>query len=266
MKRADKAVSETVGTLLLLGMSITLFSIIYFSIVTIYPISANPTVNLICFKDENTIIIEHRGGESLSLDTKILLNIGGIDNELTVGEIIENDSNSDGFWSIGERLVYNTTQYYDNDIDYTENCNLGINIIDKFSNSIVMTGIINDPPRCDIGVELTVDNLNPRRFTNVLFTLKVTNHGYIPAYGAIVEFLLPEGLTFVSCNMTQGLYNSSNGLWDVGRLSKNGGNATLWIIATVGDVGGGEPTQLAVLLDGSASISTAGWTLMLNGL
>jgi hypothetical protein len=130
MKRANKAVSETVGTLLLLGMSITLFSVIYLSVMTIYPTSANPSINLICSKDGNNITIEHRGGKSLDLDTKILLNIDG--NNIpskTVSQIDFIDINGDGFWSIGEKVVYNE--------DIT-NKNVTVSVIDTRINSVIM--------------------------------------------------------------------------------------------------------------------------------
>lgn len=130
MKRANIAVSETVGTLLLLGMSITLFSVIYFSIMTIYPISANPSINLICSKDGNNITIEHRGGKTLDLETKIILNIEGYNiPPKTLRELYFTDINCDGFWSIGEIVVYNE--------DVT-NKNVSVSVIDARSNSVIM--------------------------------------------------------------------------------------------------------------------------------
>lgn len=104
MKSDNKAVSETVGTLLLLGISISLFSVIYLSVLTIYPSSDRPSVNLICSAEENNIIIEHHGGKTLDLDTKFIVNIDGTNEEFKVGDYLNNESRIDGIWNIGERV------------------------------------------------------------------------------------------------------------------------------------------------------------------
>jgi len=107
MKRTDKAISETVGTLLLLGIAISLFSVIYFSVVTIYPISTHPSVNLICSNEENDIIIEHRGGKTLDLDTKFIVTMAQTSESFTAFEALDNESKSNGLWNMGEKIVYN---------------------------------------------------------------------------------------------------------------------------------------------------------------
>jgi FlaG/FlaF family flagellin (archaellin) len=105
MKRDNRAVSEIVGTLLLLGISISLFSVIYLSVLTIYPSSAKQSVNLICSAEENNIIIEHRGGKTLDLYTKFIVTIDGMNKEFTVGDYLNNEYGIDGIWNIGERVV-----------------------------------------------------------------------------------------------------------------------------------------------------------------
>ena len=111
-KRLKLAVSEVVGTFLLLSIAVTLFSVVYIAFFSVQPSAPSPSSNIIASFEKDKIIFEHRSGESLSLDTKILLNIGGKSYSLIIrnltlefGEQFFKDSNGDGLWSIGERLV-----------------------------------------------------------------------------------------------------------------------------------------------------------------
>ena len=136
MKRANKAVSETVGTVLLLGLSISLFSVIYFSVSTIYPSSTRPSVNLICSVEENNIIIEHRGGKILDLDTKFTVTIAGTNEKFTVGDYLNNGSRDNGVWNIGERVVYPVGDITD--------MNVSLSVVDVHSNSVIMTVVLQE--------------------------------------------------------------------------------------------------------------------------
>ena len=136
MKRANKGVSETVGTLLLLGLSISLFSVIYFSVSTIYPSSTRPSVNLICSVEENNIIIEHRGGKILDLDTKFTVTIAGTNEKFTVGDYLNNGSRDNGVWNIGERVVYPVGDITD--------MNVSLSVVDVHSNSVIMTVVLQE--------------------------------------------------------------------------------------------------------------------------
>jgi hypothetical protein len=135
MKRTNKAVSEIVGTLLLLGISITLFSAIYFSVSTIYPSSIRPSVNLICSVEKNEIIIEHRGGKTLDLDTKFTVTIAGTNEKFTVGDYLNNKSRDNGVWNIGEQVVLPVGDITDK--------NVSVSIIDVHSNSIIMMVVLH---------------------------------------------------------------------------------------------------------------------------
>jgi len=130
MKRSDKAISETVGTLLLLGISISLFSVIYFSVMTIYPASATPSVNLFCFVKQNDIIIDHRGGKALDLDTKFIVTINGTSNNFVVKDYLNNESKANGVWNIGEKVIY--------PVGNIEGKKVSLSVIDSHSNSVIM--------------------------------------------------------------------------------------------------------------------------------
>ncbi len=130
MKRDNEAISETVGTILLLGITITLFSFIYLSIITIYPISTSPSINLICSEEENNIIIEHRGGKTLELDTKIIVTINDTSKNFTVYDYLNNESRDNGMWNIGEQVVYPVGDIKDKRVS--------LSVIDVHSNSMIM--------------------------------------------------------------------------------------------------------------------------------
>ena len=259
--RTNLAVSEIIGTILILGIATSSFTVVYHQVAsTPIPIPA-PIVELSGMIDDNQVIVTHRGGEPLDLDTELNLNAGGIQKSVKVGDFLDNKSKEDGVWSLGEKAVF-PLEY---DFDYSVYPNLDINVVDKGSNSLLMTGITKVNPTCDLGVIMTVDNLNPEEDENVIFTIAVTNYGNINASGALIEFLLPEGLTYYSSTLDQGSYDSSAGIWDIGQLT-SGQSVELTVLATVGDVSNVEPTQLVMLLDGSGSIEPANWTLMKKGL
>ncbi len=66
----------------------------------------------------------------------------------------------------------------------------------------------------------------------ITFTVTLSNQGPDDATGVQVADLLPAGVNFVSANPSQGSYDSSTGLWEVGTVS-SGGGPTLEITATV---------------------------------
>lgn len=71
--REKFAVSEIVGTILLLGIATCCFSILYFNVVNSPTPNPAPIVEISGMIEDNQVILTHHGGESLDLDTKILL-------------------------------------------------------------------------------------------------------------------------------------------------------------------------------------------------
>lgn len=132
-KRLQSAVSEVVGTILLLSISIALFSVVYIAFFSIQPSTPSPSSNIIASVEGNNIIFEHRSGEPLSLDTRIIINIGGNKYEVPVNLILQ-DTNGDGLWNVGERAIYNATDIGSLQTEAT--------VIDVKSNSIIMQGVL----------------------------------------------------------------------------------------------------------------------------
>ena len=130
VRRVNIAVTEMVGTLLLLVISVAIFSVLYLSIVTISPNPAQPSVNLICTLDNENITLEHRGGETLDLNTVITVTINDIKEEFVVEKHIDNKYKEDGEWKIGERVNYSTGDVTD--------LKVSVSVVDKSSNSVIM--------------------------------------------------------------------------------------------------------------------------------
>lgn len=130
MKRRNIAVTEMVGTILLLVISVAIFSVLYLSIVTVSPNPAQPSVNLICTLDNENITFEHRGGETLDLHTVITVTIDDVNNKFIVDNYINNDFKQDGKWNVGERVIYPTGDVTDLKVSVT--------VVDKLSNSVIM--------------------------------------------------------------------------------------------------------------------------------
>ena len=136
MKRTNIAVSETVGTLLLLGISVSLFSVIYLSVLMVSPFPTRPSVNLICTVEKNNITLEHRGGKTLDLDTEIIVTTNGTNETLTVNDYMNNESKENGVWNIGERVVYPAGDITDLKVSVT--------VVDVYSNSVIMMAVLQE--------------------------------------------------------------------------------------------------------------------------
>jgi hypothetical protein len=130
------AVSEIIGTILILAISVSLFSFVYLSLFFLSPQSEKPIADIIGMTaDEKNIIFSHMGGEELSLDSLVIISVGGKEIIQTVGDLLDEKSSEDGYWNIGEELVIN---YDIRDLQVTAR------IVDKNSNSVIMMGILQE--------------------------------------------------------------------------------------------------------------------------
>ena len=108
--RNDSAVSELVGTIMLISIMVLAASIFTVAIIPILSSDANiPNVDMVVFNDTDRAYIRHEGGDSLHKDTFRIL-IDGIDNgTLGLGDVtVQGWAQSDGddVWEPGETLFY----------------------------------------------------------------------------------------------------------------------------------------------------------------
>jgi hypothetical protein len=176
-KREKLAVSETLGTILLLGITVALFSVVALLVLS-YPFNPSPpTVNLIGMVDGNDIIIEHRGGEDLDLDTKILITIADqrvlINDKIpTAEDLLDDEAKKDNVWSIGEILNYSVgniiggthvnpiSPYEVSSSPLTITASddpieeITVAVVDRQSNSVIMMGTLQES-----GMTLPLDSV-----------------------------------------------------------------------------------------------------------
>ncbi len=88
------------------------------------------------------------------------------------------------------------------------------------------------PVGTDVAVTKSADTTTPAVGQQVSFTVTATNNGPGPAEQAVINDLLPTGLTLVSATPSAGSYNSSNGNWSIDALAVKA-SATLTLVATV---------------------------------
>ena len=134
-KDSKDMVSEIVGTALILIIAVAAISSLYSTVLS-YPSPSDPSfVNLVGMVEGNNIIIEHRGGDALSLGTKVRINIGEETIEFIIADVdyLDDKAKENNQWNIGERFVY----------PYSLGCSeVEITVIDE-SNTIIMKGTLD---------------------------------------------------------------------------------------------------------------------------
>ena len=132
----NSAVSEVVGTIIILTITVSLLTSVYIAAFALPPPSEAPKANIVGMTaNENELIFTHQGGDDLSLDSIIIITIGGKEKKYTVRDLLDEKSVEDGFWNIGEELVFN----YD-----IRGLQVEAKIIDRNTNSIVMMGLLQE--------------------------------------------------------------------------------------------------------------------------
>lgn len=117
----------------------------------------------------------------------------------------------------------------------------------------------------DLEVLKVADSINPAVGGLVEFTITAINNGPDVAKNAKVEDILPGELIFVSANPSVGSYDDATGIWDIGDMGV--GSETLTIVARIAQIGTFHAkTQLGMVIDGSGSIDSTEWALMLEGI
>ena len=229
-KESYNAVSEVVGTVLMLGIAVAIFAILYFIVISQPLETTEPTPRIIATVEGDNIILEHRGGYELNSDAKITINLGYGPETSTVGELLI-DTNGNNKWDIGEKLAYPFTY----SLDISEADVIGVNVEGK---EVFLRGTLNIQPVTDIGIEITVDNQYPKVGEKVNITITITHYrGDMNASGIIVKYILPDGLEYKNHITTQGIYNINTGYWTLGNEIRVRGSAILTINANVTAIG-----------------------------
>ncbi len=259
----DSGVSELIGVLLLLGIAVSSISVIYYIVLSDKGPTPELIANIVGTVEGKDIILEHHGGEPIDLDAEIVYVINGTTHYTTVGDCLSEEAKSDGKWNIGER-AYIPFNY---DINYIEQYNqTQVKIIDSSTNTLAFIGNLELKPMSDLGVEVYYEpeEAHLGDYVTLVVILKCSQ-GDVGSKDINIKCLLPDGLQHNWNTTTKGTYSNATGIWHVDRIDV-GETVTLTINATVVPVEEHPFTQLAMVLDGSGSISDADWNLMCTGL
>lgn len=135
IRRSNEAVSEIIGTILLLSIAVSLFSLLSFVVLS-YPFNPSPpSVNLVGSISGTNMTLEHYGGDSLDVTSKVIIMINGTSTNVNITEFLD-DSNNNNLWDIGEKLVYPVGDVTGGQVEVT--------VVDAKSNSIIMSGILQE--------------------------------------------------------------------------------------------------------------------------
>ena len=154
-KRFNYAISEVMGTVLLLIMAVSLFGVVYVFVVNeaFNPEENAPSVAIAGTTEGKNLIFENRGGKSLSSESLIcFLSVAGQEMNMEIGPYLE-DTNGNGMWDAGERLVFNETSI---GVDIT-GLQVDAAIIDKESDSLVMSGTLQEGETFEFPYVTTLD-------------------------------------------------------------------------------------------------------------
>jgi len=163
-------------------------------------------------------------------------------------EVTNNGPDTATGWDIGSIASGATvTLTLEGTVDVGEGGNTITNITTAASGEQFDPSTVGDDLEAEVIVEDLADlitektlisgNATPAEGDSVTFQIAVTNDGAAQATGVSLVDLLPAGLTFTGSSVTQGTYNATTGLFDIGTLNV-GDIAILTLTGTV-DVGEG---------------------------
>ena len=142
-------------------ISVALFSVIYTSVLSTDVSPNTPSVNIVGSIQGNNLVLDHCGGMSIGLDTKIILDFpdDSMNREMLVvrdSEYLDNFEKQDGEWNIGERVEVDLSYFPYYQIDDL----IHVTVVDIESNSVIMHGTVRatDAGTIYYSPEVTVTN------------------------------------------------------------------------------------------------------------
>jgi hypothetical protein len=136
--RSKQAVSEVIGVVLLLGITISLFAILNFTVFHFSFDTSVTSVNLVGTINKaqtyDNITIEHNGGESLDGTTQVIITIGYNTNPIrrNASDLL-NDLNGDNKWNFGETIEFP---------NHTKGQYIQVSVMDPVKNSILLSVVL----------------------------------------------------------------------------------------------------------------------------
>ena len=140
IKMGDSAFSEIVGSIVLLAIAVSIFSLLYLNVLSDNGPDSNPNVTIVGQLNDNEVLFEHRRGESLGMNSEVIITLGGREYRMVIYDSSETtDNNNNNEWDIGE-------SFFGPNLDITDPEPLQVEskIIDPETNSIVWWGTLQE--------------------------------------------------------------------------------------------------------------------------
>ena len=135
-KVTNEAVTEIMGTMLLLAIGVSVFSIISVTLLGKVPSNEEPLVRLSGAVEGDYVTITHRGGDPLSLETVVVITISGTQLDFTAEDLLEHEYKQDGYWEVGERLLYDGVDLTDKKVEAT--------VVEPLTEKTLLMGILKN--------------------------------------------------------------------------------------------------------------------------
>jgi len=278
--KQNKAVSEVLGTILLLAISVSIFSVVYVSLFSVDVSKSTPDVTIIGTIEDGKLILEHRGGESLDMNDKVLLRL----NDQTVEFLLsdgytqdDDEAEEDANWDIGERFELDLT---DSNVvtGYTQGQPIDLSVVDVNANSMVMYGTVQEvlAPYYPVDIleltatmELINDGVHDR---GVIFKIYVENLGDEPIENIQIQNYISDGLDVSDWNPHYDgpdygcCYEDGLGIWSIDSLPSHETCCLKLDVHIISMIDEFSKTNLFFLVDGSNSISQTQYDTMLSGI
>lgn len=262
-KMQNEGISEIIGTVVLLAVAVASFSVLYVTLSATLITEESPQVNVIGYIEENSIILEHQGGDTLKDNTQIDFVIGGMRQSFTLSSSNENftfdDSNNNGEWDVGERITYSSSGSF-------SNLAVDTSIVDTASNKALFIGSLQDgetnvTPVIDLS---TVVEMLPSDITNSPYQINASGSNQLDNVTLFYAF---SSSNWSSCsNQTISFDDFENGF---GNYTSGGSNCDLYTDETYAYQGenaihiqnGGEDASFS--LTNSIDLNSVEYTSML---
>lgn len=114
-----------------MAMATVVFAFLMFQVLSDQGPQSKPNVTIVGSIEDNSIILEHLRGESLDLNSELLVQIGGVDKSYPISNFLIDKYKKNGKWDIGEILKFD---------DSLIGLQVGAAIRDIYSNSLVFHG------------------------------------------------------------------------------------------------------------------------------
>ena len=137
--RNNEAVSEIIGVIFLLGIAISLISVISIQVLSTPGPQDTTSISIIGKIEENRPVFVIQRGEPLGLDTIIFINIAGTQNEYSLDQPFIQEYIYNQEWNIGERIILPPIDFPINETPRVEGT-----IVDTKTNSIIFRGVLQE--------------------------------------------------------------------------------------------------------------------------